>query len=235
MKRLILSPLVVLLLLMGIVGSSNAVVVTFTGGTATLSDGTTVTPNNSGYWGDVDYYVESGVKYDFVGGYGTVGDYYSIGVGGFVGNDVIHAHWAAGGLGTITSMVITKVDGSAFDLNYVDITSNTTTGGGQDSDNELSYITNHSGHSMLLPSSDWGFAIDYYGNIGDGVARLWLDSFFKGVTSVTFTSQNAACFGLDNFYIDEPAPPPPVPEPSTVLLFGAGLLGLVALRKRFQE
>ena len=121
MKRLFLTWFSVLLLFSGIVVSANAVVIDFTGGTAYLSGGGTATPNNLGLWTDtVDYYVQGGMKFDFIGGSGTIGDYYSIGAGGFVGNDVIHAHWFL-----VSSMVITKVDDSVFDINYVDVTSNT--------------------------------------------------------------------------------------------------------------
>ncbi|HSL22481.1 MAG TPA: PEP-CTERM sorting domain-containing protein [Vicinamibacterales bacterium] len=206
-------------LVLATAGTARADIIDFTGGIARLSNGTDVTTNNSNLWTDVvDFYTEEGMKYDFIGGYGTVGDYYSIGAGGSVGNDVVHAHWFG-----LSQMVITRVDGSPFDLNYVDITSNTTMGGSQQTGTEETYITTNNGYSMLLPSSDWGFAFDFYGEVGDDVARLVLDSHFDGVTSVTITSQNAYCFGMDNFYIDEPAP---VPEPSSLLLLGLGLVGV---------
>jgi hypothetical protein len=43
---------------------------------------------------------------------------------------------------------------------------------------------------MLLPSSVRGFDFDYFGARGDGVDRLWLDSNFDNVLSVTVTSIN---------------------------------------------
>lgn len=212
----------------GIAGIASAAVIDFTGGTVHLANGTTAVTNNFGYWDNVDYYVEDGVVFDFVNGYGIVGDYYSIGAGGFVGNDVIHNHWD---LPDYTlAMHVSMQDGSLFDLNYVDLTSNSIVGGGQADGSELAYIWSSTGYGMTLPVSDWGFATDFSGNPGDGVARLWLDNNFDNIGYFYFTAANAYCFGLDNFYINEP--PPPVPEPSTFVLLGAGLAGLAAMRIR---
>jgi len=205
---------------LGATSLSFAVVIGFTGGTAYLTDGTNVTTNNSDYWSTVDYYVESGVKFDFVGGPGYIGDYYKIGIYD-PQNSVIHAHW-----GGVTSIVVSKVDGSTFDLTYMDETSNTTVGGGKATGLERTFVTSSNGSSLLLPSSDWGFDWTFYGDPGDGVQRLWLDSNFLNITSFTVTSENAYCFGLDNFFIDQP-PPPEIPEPSTVLIWS--LLGALAV------
>jgi hypothetical protein len=211
------------------VGVAQAVVVDFTGGTVHLYDASTGTTNNTSLWSDsVMFYEEGGFRFTFSGGYGTIGNYYAIGSrpdGSTINNDVVHAHWQQ-----LSSMTIAAIDGSAFDLNYIDLTSNTVEGGSQASGGELSYISNNSGHSMLLPSSDWGFDFDYYGAVGDGVARLYLDSNFDNVLSVTFTSENAYCFGMDNFYINEEAPP--LPEPSILGLLGVGLAGLLTARRR---
>jgi len=217
--------LLVVFLVFSSVSVSSALVIDFTGGIATLSDGSTMVPSNTGYWDNVSYYVENGVRVDFVGADGIIGDYYSTGAGGFVGNDVLHAHWQNG----ITSIIFSMIDGSAFDLNYFDVTSNTVVGGGQQDGTEQTFISTANG-TMLLPSSDWGFSQDFYGVAGDGVARLWMDSSFDNITSFWVTSQNAFCFGLDNFYINEEGPDP-VPEPGTFLLLGVGLAGMVGYRK----
>ncbi len=172
---------------------------------------------------------------DFVGGYGTIGDYYcdsaSGGIGGY-GDSVIHDHPFSQ-----IDIVFSKVDGSDFDLTYVDMTSNTEVGGGLATGNERSFITTDSGYSLMLASSDWGVDYTNFGSVGDGIVRNWMDGNFSGISSFTISSENAYCFGMDNFYIDEEPPPPgPVPEPSIILLMGAGLLGLVGYnRKRLSK
>ncbi len=206
-------------------GVAQGLVIDFDGGTAYLSDGTSVTTSDTMtpyYYWNVDYYIEDGVRFDFIGDTGTVGRYYDAFGHPEIENSVVHSHW-----GTLTAMEITMVDGSAFDLNYLDLSSNTVVGGGAATGGEVSYITSDSGHSELLPSSDWG--LDYLSNgttPGDGIERLWLGSEFDSVLSVTFTSENAYCFGLDNFYINEP-PPEPIPEPSPLMLMIIGLTGLI--------
>ena len=101
---------------------ASAAVVTFTGGTVYKSDGSTgITDTTQGFW-SVDYYTESGFKFDYIGGSGgSIGNYYG------VGNDVIHAHW---GVGEMTSIEISKVAGGTFEFNYFVLTSNTLTPGG---------------------------------------------------------------------------------------------------------
>jgi len=216
-------------LVLGIATASSGVVVDFTGGTARLVGGGTYIPNNSGYVGNVTQYIENGMRISFVGFTGYIGDYYSMSARPSLPNDVIHAHWT----GSNTSIVFSKIDGNPFDLTYFDVTSNTQVGGGQCTGNELSYITSSKGQ-MLLPPSDWGFEYDVSGNPGDGIKRLWPNVNFLGITSFTVTSTNAYCFGLDNFYIDQPAPPDPtIPEPVTMAGLMMGIGGLVTyVRKR---
>ena len=212
----------------GFVVAAFADIIEFVGGTAYDQWGGSFTVLDGVRYDGIDYYIEDGMLIDFVGGSGIIGDYY----GSYVGkpgsqSNVIHAHPFEN-----IDIVFSREDGSAFDLNYVDMTSNTVVGGGASSGAELSYITSSEGYSMLLPSSDWG--IDWLSNgttPGDGIARLWLDDNFNNITSFTLSSENAYCFGMDNFYIDEP-PPPPVPEPSTLILLCLGLAGLAAVNRK---
>jgi hypothetical protein len=236
MKRKILVGLAIVTLVLGASSPSFGVVIDFAGGVATLNDSSTVVTDNVAIYQDVvDYYVEGGIRVDFIGDDGTIGDYYSTGTEGTQYlNSVIHAHWAGAGGGSMTSIVFTKPDASGapqpFDLNYVEITSNCVVGGGQEDGTELSYITSSGGVQVLLPSSDWGFTWDYYGNPGDGVQHVTFGPAFDGITSFTVTSQNAYCFGMDNFYIDEPGPV--IPAPGAILLGGIGASLVGWLRRR---
>ena len=134
--------------------------INFTGGTVVRLSGPDETTNNSVLWDNVDYYLEGGFKLDFIGN--TTAFSSNIGNYDNVGNDVIHGHWVTGDFGDLTMIKVTKVDGSAFDLNYFVLTSNTDTGGSPASGNEQAFIhasidgTTQS-FSQMLPPEDWGF------------------------------------------------------------------------------
>ncbi|MCU0923364.1 MAG: hypothetical protein MUF16_24085, partial [Burkholderiaceae bacterium] len=95
-------------MMLALAATSQAAVITFDGGTV---------------FGGGTSYEEDGFRLTIVGGAASFGDYYG------VGNNVVHAHWAAGDFGTVTAVEITKVGGGTFDLNYFILTSNTFTGG----------------------------------------------------------------------------------------------------------
>ena len=90
----------------------------------------------------------------------------------------------------------------------------------------------------MLPPEDWGFiggpGIAVRG-AGTDYTQIYLDSNFDNITWFSFTVSNSVyCFGMDEFFIDEDAPPP-VPEPATMLLLGSGLLGLAGFRRKFKK
>ncbi len=212
--------------------SASAVQIDFTGGTVTRMNATTETTNNSVVWDNVDDYEEGGFKLDFIGNTGG-GDAFAAKIGDYYGarNDVIHGHWGTGNFGDLTQIKVTKTDSSSFDLNYFVLTSNTATGGGFASGNERAFIhastdgINES-FKQLLPPENWGFPS----------TQIFLGSEFDGIKSFLFTAENEVdCFGMDNFFIDEPAPGTAVPGPLPLLGVGAAWTWSRRLRKRIKR
>lgn len=213
-------------LLVAMTISASAVQINFTGGTVTRVAGPTETTNNIVNWDNVDYYEEGGFRLDFIGNStafsSNIGNYYG------AGNDVIHGHWATGNFGELTQIKVTKLDNTAFDLNYFVLTSNTDSGGAPASGNERAFIHAStdgvtSSYSQLLTPEDWGFP----------GTQIYLGPNFDSVKAFWFVVENPVdCFGMDNFFINEAAPPQ-VPEPGTFALLGLGLAGLgLRLRRK---
>lgn len=193
-------------LLLSATPSANATVVDFTGGTV-----------NYAY---APSYDENGFRFSAIGDWAFFGDYYR------AGNNVVHAHWRGGGVGNVTALEITKIGGGTFDLNYFILTSNNSLVGLPHGVNEETWVEGFvggisTGAAMLLPSEDWGFP----------ATQIFLNSAFDAVDTVRFFVTNAVtCFGMDEFYIDEPAPT--VPEPGMLALFGIGLAASFAAKRR---
>ena len=197
-----------------------AAVVTFTGGTVTMSGRTTGTTDGWNNFNGVDFYTEAGFIFDYIGGSGgSIGNYYG------TGNDVIHAHW---GQGEMTGIEIRKDGGGTFEFNYFVLTSNTLRPGGAPTGFEDVHVEAwlngvQVGADVILPSEQWGFpAVDvFFGTDFDLVDKIVINS----------THTSFSCFGMDSFYIDQAAPPPTVPEPSSGALLALGIGGVIALHR----
>ncbi|MEK0448708.1 MAG: hypothetical protein RL088_976 [Verrucomicrobiota bacterium] len=195
--------------LLAMASTSQAVLIDFTGGTVTGAYAT--------------HYEENGFQIDVTGSSGAFfGDYYG------VGNNVIHAHWALGPYGNVTMITVSKIGGGTFDLNYFKLTSNTDTGGGAANGTEQAFIKNNNGNDFMLPPENWGFP----------ASQIFLPSSYDGITSFSFyVTNDVDCFGMDEFYIDEP---PPVPNPnsvpdggSSIALLGLAMTAVAGFRRKF--
>jgi len=196
--------------LLAIAPAAHAAVIDFTGGTV-----------NGAY---ATHYEENGFQVDVTGSSGAYfGNYYG------TGNNVVHAHWALGGIGNVTEITISKIGGGTFDLNYFILTSNTDTGGSTANGTERAWIKNNNGNDQLLPSENWGFP----------ATQIFLGSNYDGITSFSFyVTSDVDCFGMDEFYIDEAAPPggPSVPDSATTAaLLGFAMIGIVAARRKLSR
>jgi hypothetical protein len=208
-------------MLLGAAGTSFGAVIDFAGGTATLGNLATVTTDDSTVYGvsgpGVDYYEEDGFRVDFFGGNGIVGNYYG------TGNAVLHAHWASGEFGDVTSILVSKIDGAPFNLDYFVLTSNTDNGGAAASGNEQTWITASNGFSQLLPSEDWGPA--------GSNPQIFLDDNFDNITWFSFSATNAVdCFGMDSICVEEASPTPGSSEHTlTIGCTGSGTVEMIVV------
>ena len=166
-----------------------------------------------------------------------------------MGNDVIHGHWTA-----VSAIEISLQNNNPFDLQYFQITSNTSVGGQAATNEENIGIQGYLNGSSVteiyaLPSVDWGAA-----NTRD----VFLPSSFDNVDKVVIFDRGASgthtgnsscpecgnsgfCFGMDNFVFDEAVPNsliqgngealPVVPEANSLLFLTVALLPLFR-RKR---
>ena len=226
----------------------KAAIVTFTGGTGYLESGDTIiTTTTSQNYGVISYQEQS-VILEYVSptedwSFQTVGDYYDM------GNDVIHGHWTA-----VSAIEISLQNNNPFDLQYFQITSNTSVGGQPATNEENIGIQGYLNGSSVteiyaLPSVDWGAA---------STRDVFLPSSFNNVdkvvifdrgVSATHTGNSSCpecgnsgfCFGMDNFVFDEAVPNsliqgngealPVVPEANSLLFLTVALLPLFR-RKR---
>jgi hypothetical protein len=180
--------------------------------------GGTSTTDSTKIFGNVDYYIEDGFIFDYIGGTGGwLGNYYR------TGNDVIHAHW---GEGEMTSIEIRKESGGTFDFNYFVLTSNTLQPGGPPTGFEDVHVQGwlngaQVGTDVILPSEQFGFpSVD-----------VFFGADFDNVDKIVITSSHTSfsCFGMDSFYIDQTAP---IPEPSVFSILAIGLGGSICVRRR---
>lgn len=231
---------------------AKAAIVTFDGGIVTTLQEEQLEVNNTNQIQNVSSYQEGTVilsynltNPDQESSWQTVGDYYG------VQDSVIHGHWTE-----LNSIQIERENNVAFDLQYFQITSNTSVGGGAATDTEniaiQGFLNGEAVTEMFgLPSVDWG---------ANEIQDVFLPDSFNNVDKVLITDRgtlgvhtggsdcptcnSAFCFGMDNFVFDEAVPQTliqgnsmdltPVPEVSASLLGALSILLLIQRRKFYK-
>jgi hypothetical protein len=124
----------------------------------------------------------------------------------------------------LSEIKVTKIGGGTFDLNYFVLTSNTDMGGGPASGSEKAFITHDGGLDPIrLPSENWGFP----------GTQIFLPASYDVISSFEFHVENKVdCFGMDQFYINEPAPSGVPDTGSGLTLLGVGATALAGYRMR---
>jgi hypothetical protein len=188
---------------------ASATVVDFSGGT------TSVLANGI-------QYDQAGLRMTANGQGASVSNYY----GG--NNSVMHTHPQTGSYGTTTLIKGVKIDGSAFQLDQLLITSDTATGGGNASGQEQAFLHASidgvtSSFSIMLPPENWGLpgTTVVLGTEFDNIKAFW----------ITFAN-DIDCFGLDDVMFSQAVVSADVPEPGSLALLGLGIAGLFARRRK---
>lgn len=175
---------------------ASAITINFAEGITYPND---VPSSNAATIQDIDTYEESGVLFELsqIGTWSNfIGNYYGD------NNAVTHVHHRDQFSGPY--IVISKMDNTTFDLNQIDITSNTDDeGGGPASGREISVITAYDNNnividSKILPPVDWGYSS------GETVS---LPSTFNNIAYASITTENAYCLGIDDVEILPPSTP----------------------------
>ena len=203
-----------LLSLLALAFFSKAAIVSFDGGIATTLSGQEIEVTTANQVSDVSFYQEDTVTLTYNlyetaenTSWQTVGNYYN------TENSVIHGHWEG-----LNSIEIERVNNTPFDLQYFQITSNTSIGGGPSTGDEniaIQGFLNGAAVTQLfgLPSEDWGagtvkdvFLPDSFDNVDKVIIsdRGTFASHTGGSDCPTCNS--AYCFGMDNFVFDEVVP-----------------------------
>lgn len=206
---------------LGTSSARGAITLDFTGGVVTYTGGGTFLPTNTTLSsGIVDYYIEDGYRFDFIGtpGAQTIGYYYGDGPA----NSVLHGHYEP----SVTELRVSRVDGTSFNLDSFTLTSNTSYGGGAATGTELlpiraSYDGVTVGHSQFLPPEDWGLTT---------TKQILLGTEFDTIRYFSIIPNNTIyCFGMDNVVVQS------VPEPTTAWMIVIGLGAVAACRRKHRR
>jgi hypothetical protein len=123
--------------------------------------------------------------------------------------------------GSHDDFVMTEMSGDTFSLYSFDFEAFI-------SDGNISVVGNLSGGGSISQT----FISDGFASAFGGTATYQTFLFGSGWENLTSANFNYQGNGSSGFFVDNINTTAPVPEPSTMLLFGAGLAGLIGFRRR---